>query len=251
MTNFSGKNVVVIGATGVVGSGVVRRFLDAGATVVGVSRSRDKLDELRGRIGVADGEPFHAVAGDFSDEAGAAAVAAAVDAALAGAPIDHVVSVQGFVNFADAPTAAPVAALKGALDDGLFNNLLAAKTFVPRLKGRDGASFTLVSGGLAHIPPPVPSLWLGTVKNAAINALHLALSAETGADKVRVNTLCIHFGVAPIGGDRNQFGMQAEGDTLRLAPAFLAVAGGEHKGQLLCLHSWADVERLSGRGAAA
>ena len=62
---------------------------------------------------------------------------------------------------------------------------------------------------------------------------------------VRVNTLCIHFGIAPIGGKQNQFGLPAERDTLGLAPAFLAIARGKQKGQVLCLNSWADVDALA------
>lgn len=241
---FAGKNVVILGATGVVGSGVVRKFLDAGAAVVGVSRSADKLMRLREAVKIGVEEPFQGIVGDFRDEVSAAEVRRAVGAALGDRAIDHVVSAQGFVNFAAPPTQAPIEALKGALDDGLYNNLLAAKAFLPGLKGREGSSFTLVSGGLSHIPPPNPSLWLGTVKNAAINALTLALAAETAADKVRVNTICIHFGVAPVGGSKNQFGMPSDGDTLRLAPAFLGVARGSQKGQLVCLSSWADADRL-------
>jgi NAD(P)-dependent dehydrogenase (short-subunit alcohol dehydrogenase family) len=244
--SFENRIVVVIGASGVVGSGVVRKYLDAGATVVGVSRSASKLEQLKQQMKIQGSEPFVPVVGDFKDEASAAEAKKAVGAALKGRPIDHVVSVQGFVAFAKAPTSTPPEELKAALDDGLFNNLLAAKAFLPDLKDREGSTFTLVSGGLAHMPPPNVSLWLGTVKNAALNALTHALAAETANDKVRLNTLCIHFGIAPVGGDKNQFGMTTEGDTLRLAPAFLGVARGTQKGQLLCLGSFADADKLSG-----
>jgi NAD(P)-dependent dehydrogenase (short-subunit alcohol dehydrogenase family) len=242
--SFKQRNVVVIGASGVVGSGIVRKYLDAGATVVGVSRSASKLEGLRQQMKIGGTEPFLPVVGDFKDEASAAEAKRAVGEALGGKPIDHVVSVQGFVNFAKPPTTTPLAELRGALDDGLFNNLLAAQALLPDLKGREGSSFTLVSGGLAHIPPPNVALWLGTVKNAALNALSLALAAETAQDKVRLNTVCIHFGVAPVGGDKNQFGLPTEGNTLRLAPAFLGLARGTQKGQLLCLNSWAEADTL-------
>jgi NAD(P)-dependent dehydrogenase (short-subunit alcohol dehydrogenase family) len=245
--SFQNQSVVVIGASGVVGSGVVRRYLDAGATVVGVSRSASKLKQLEQQMKIQASEAFLPVVGDFKDEASAGEAKKSVMAALKGKPIDHVVSVQGFVNFAKAPTSTPPGELKAALDDGLFNNLLAAQAFLPDLKGREGSTFTLVSGGLAHIPPPNVALWLGTVKNAALNALTLALAAETANDKVRLNTLCIHFGVAPVGGDKNQFGLPAEGDSLRLGHAFVGLARGTQKGQLLCLNSWADADTLSGR----
>jgi len=238
------KAVVVVGATGVVGLGIVRKYLDAGATVIGVSRQEGNLAKLKGTLKIGAKDAFRGVVGEFKDETSAAAAKSAIMAS-AGGPIDHVVTVQGFGPYAKAPTEAPISGLRETLDDGFFNNLLAAKALLPGMKGREGSSFTLVSGGLAHIPPPVISLWFSTIKNAAINALNHALAAETANDKVRVNTICIHFPVAPIGGGKNQFGMDAEGDTLRLAPAFLGVARGAQKGQLLCLNSWADADSLA------
>jgi hypothetical protein len=41
--------------------------------------------------------------------------------------------------------------------------------------------------------------------------------------------------------------MSTEGDTLRLAPAFLGIARGTQKGQLLCMNSFAEAEKLSVR----
>ena len=242
--SFEHRTVVVIGATGVVGGGVVRKYLDAGASVVGVSRSAANLEKLRQQMGISGRDAFQSVVADFKDEPSADQAKEAILSVIPGGAIDHVVSVQGFVEFAKPPTHSSLDALKSALSDGLYNNYLAAKALLPELKSRDGASFTLVSGGLAHFPPPNPALWLGTVKNAAINALTYALAAETSNNKVRVNTICIHFGVAPVGGTQNQFGMPSEGDTLRLAPAFLGLARGTQKGQVLCLSSWADAERL-------
>ena len=93
---FADKTVVVLGATGVVGSGVVRKYLDAGATVVGVSRNGSNLERLKQQIGISDREPFVGVVGDFVTEASAAEVFLSVAAALGGRAIDHVVSVLGF-----------------------------------------------------------------------------------------------------------------------------------------------------------
>jgi NAD(P)-dependent dehydrogenase (short-subunit alcohol dehydrogenase family) len=244
MSSFQGKSVVVVGATGVVGSGICKAFLEQGAFVVGVSRSAAKLDELKKTLGVTGQDTFAAAVGDFKDEATSALAVAAIDRALAGRAIDHVVSSQGFVKFGPPATQTTTHQLQEALDDGLFVNFHAARALLPGIKQRPG-SFTMVSGGLAHMPPPDPAMWMGTVKNAAVNALTFALAAETARDHVRVNTICIHFGVAPMGGRQNQFGLATERDTLGLAPAFLAVARGKQKGQVLCLSSWADVDALA------
>lgn len=241
---FRKKYVVVVGAPGVVGSGVVRKYLDAGATVIGVSRRGENLEDLKKSLAIDSTQPFLGVVGDFATDDAADEAGQAVAGAVDGNPIDHVVSAQGFVAFAEDPTETPVSTLKAALEDGFYNNFLAAKTFLPAMKTRHGASLTLVSGGLAHAPPPVTAVWLGTVKNAALNALGHALTAETSNDRVRVNTMCIHFNIAPAGDNKNQAGLEAEGDTLRLAPAFLAVAQGARKGQLIGLDTWADVETL-------
>lgn len=242
--SFQGKTVVVIGATGVVGSGVSKAFLDQGAFVVGVSRSAAKLDELKKTLQVTSQDAFATAVGDFKDEATAALAVAAIDRALQGRAIDHVVSAQGFVKFGPPATQTTTHQLQEALDDGLFVNFHAARVLLPGIKQRP-ASFTMVSGGLAHAPPPDPAMWMGTLKNAAVNAFTFGLAAETARDHVRVNTVCIHFGVAPIGGRQNQFGLATERDTLGLAPAFLAIARGKQKGQVLCLSSWADVDALA------
>lgn len=244
MSSFEGKSVVVLGATGVVGSGVARAFLDQGAFVVAVSRSAEKLTELRKTLGVKAGDAFATAVGDFKDDATAARAMAAIDAALGGRAIDHVISSQGFVKFGPPPTQSTAAQLVDALEDGLVVNFQAAKALLPGIKQRP-ASFTMVSGGLAHFPPPDPAMWMGTLKNAAVNAFTFGLASETARDLVRVNTVCIHFGVAPIGGSQNQFGLKADRDTLGLAPAFLAIAKGKQKGQVLCLNTWADVDALA------
>ncbi len=246
--SLQGKTMVIAGATGIVGSGIVRRALDAGATVVGISRSADKLKQLRSTIGIGASEPFVEVIGDFNSEEAAGKSRDAVSAALRGGAIDHVVSNVGFVVVDKAATATSLETARRALDDGFFNTWLVAKAFLPALKSREGSSFTMVSGGLAHGLPPFPgaeTLWLASAKNAIVNALTHGLAAEATNDKVRVNTICIHFGVAPVGGKKNQLGMDAEHDTLHLGPAFVALAEGKSRGQVVCLNTWADVAKVS------
>ena len=239
------KVIVVGGATGTVGSGVVREFLNAGSIVVGISRSSAKIEELKKTIAIKPEDQFLSIIGDFNTEEEAEKTKEAVVEALGGKQIDHIVSSIGFAAAGNAPTNTSLEFAKSTFDNGFFNIFLMAKVFLPLVKNQDGASYTMVSGGLSHgLPSFIPnaaSLWLGSSRNAAVNSLTYGLNAETFKDKVRVNTICIHFGVATIGQKINQLGMPSEHDTLSLAPAFLEVAKGTARGQVICLNTWADV----------
>jgi hypothetical protein len=59
--------------------------------------------------------------------------------------------------------------------------------------------------------------------------------------KVRTNTVCIHFGVSAIGGDKNQNGWPAT-DPRELANVFFAVSHNADKGKLICLNSGDDAK---------
>lgn len=236
--------MVVAGATGTVGSGVVRSFLDAGATVVGISRSAEKLDLLKKALAIRPADPFLGVDGEFYSEPAAEATKALVLRSLGGRSIDHVISTIGFVHAAPPATETPLATVHKALEDGLYNTFLCAKVFLPLIKATPGASFTMTSGGLAHFAPPNPSLWLGTLKNAAVNALTFGLASETANSEVRVNTACIHFSVGALGSKQNQLGMPATNDTLKLGPGFVALAKGTTRGKVICLHDWKDVAQM-------
>ncbi|MBI4821475.1 MAG: SDR family oxidoreductase [Deltaproteobacteria bacterium] len=238
--SFEDKVVVVLGATGIIGSGVVRSYLDTKATVVGVSRSGKRLDTLREQMSIRDDEPFLSVVGDFNDAFAANASHNRVTELLGGRPIDHVVSVIGSVSIGRAPTSTTLESFRGAMEDGVFNSFSAAKVFLPRMLRRPGSSYTLTSGGLAH-GMAEPSLWLGSMKNAAVNALTMALAVETRSYDVRVNTLCIHFSVARAGERTNNLGVPAVADTFALAPAYLGMARGTTKGRVICLASTGDV----------
>lgn len=65
--DLTGKKVLVLGATGGVGEGVTKTLLQAGATVLATSRSRERLNELAKRVPEAGFVPVvvDALDGDF------------------------------------------------------------------------------------------------------------------------------------------------------------------------------------------
>lgn len=238
------QTVVVGGATGVIGSGAVRAFLEAGATVVGVSRSQERLDALRASLPPA--ADFQGVVGDPVDDDGVSRLRSGISAAVAGAPVDHALSSLGFVTVAEPFSRTPLQLARRAMEKGLYPNVGFAQALLPLQSGAARPSLTLVSGGYAHgVPADSPQMWLGTVKNAALSALTTGIAAEQGPDGVRVTTACVHVSVAPAGGTANQLGDPAAGDTLALAPVFPALAAHPRHGQVVCLTDWATIDTIA------
>jgi len=129
----------------------------------------------------------------------------------------------------------------------LFTTFVAAKTFVPVLKSRPGSSYTIVSGGMAHFCPN-PTFWTGTIKNAAVNGFVLGLAAENASDALRVNCLCLHYGIAGLGTDKNQWGWPGVA-TRKVGDLFVALSVGKERGSIVCTKEETDiagwVEKLS------
>ncbi len=89
----------------------------------------------------------------------------------------------------------------------------------------------------------VPQVWSGSLKNATVNSWAMVLDAELKEDALRFSNVCVHFGVAPFGGDKNQFGMPAA-DTERFGPFFVAVASkSTHRGTI-CLNTIDDATKF-------
>jgi len=241
---LSGKIVVVLGATGIVGSGAVFNYLADGATVIAVGRDKKKLEELAKKQGDNAKHVIPVVFSEYNDEKAVSGLRDTVYKALPkDAHVDHVLTTLGFALSSDPPTKAGTKFLRHAFDEGLYPNFVAAQAFVPDLKAREGSTFSFVSGGLAHFSSPdVVNVWSASVKAAAINALFNTITAECAKDgaKVRIGNFCIHYGVAYHGDDKNQWGMPAL-DTNVMGGAFTAFATGG-KGRQICLDDKAKIK---------
>jgi len=228
---MAGKVVVILGATGNVGSGAAHAFLQQGTTVVLVGRDKAKLNTFKDKL--PNNQNALVVVGKFNTEKEAAESHNLVLKALGGKSIDHVISAMGFFDNAPGwPTATPLHDVHKTLHDFWDPHFCAAHAFLPGLKDREGTSYTIISGGAAHITP-APALWLATLKSSMTNTLVDVLAAETADNKVRVNSFCIHFGVAEFGGKKNQIGLDAV-DTRELGPFFVNLSKNEKiKGKIL------------------
>lgn len=192
--------IVVLGATGAIGSGVVRAALDAGRAVIAVARDVGKLDALRARLVVgtphdvdrreADrpaGE-LHLLRGSAADDADAAALASALRELHR--------PIAGIVACLCGPIARgrildqPVETLRRELDEDLTPHFAAARHLLPLLAEADrGSSYVLIGGPGGENP------WAGyghrSVCSAALRMLARVLHDEARALSVRVQMLAI------------------------------------------------------------
>ncbi|HZH42501.1 MAG TPA: SDR family oxidoreductase, partial [Lysobacter sp.] len=183
--------VLVVGATGVVGLGVVAAALAAGHPVIAVARDRARLRALR-RAHPDAALSLIPMAVDTDEHAASLARALrrrgrrllGVVAALRGEPMRGRVLDQ------------PAAALGCALECDLLPHLALARALLPQLA--PGQGYVLVGGPGDETP------WIGyghrSIAAAALRMLACVLHEEARAHGVRVQLLAIG---SPVRGSRN------------------------------------------------
>jgi len=243
--SFAGQTVVILGATGYVGSGAAQRFLESGARVIAVGRDATRLEKLKTDLGTAvSKDNYDIVIGDFSDEKSAAAAVAALQAKVK--TINHVISNMGGGQWSKTGiTGSTPKELSAALDEGVWNTFNAARLLAPLLKEVKGASYTFTSGGLAHGEFKYgANAWPSGVRSAIVNNLAMALAKEFENDALRVNVLCLHFAIGSLTVGKNQFGWEGP-KTFVLASVLLALASGAKRGQVVCATNPATIQELA------
>lgn len=171
--SLANKVVVVLGATGNVGSGIAANALLQGAKVVAVSRSAEKLEKLKQVISkhhpAANVANLVGVVGDFNSEQQA-------KDALTKSLQQHLLTITVYISptsvfavlgFADVGpngvTGTSLSELKSSFESGLYNQILASQVFLPHLKNVSGSSYNVASGGFAHACY-MPGQWRATIK---------------------------------------------------------------------------------------
>ncbi len=166
MGNLDGKVALITGAKGGLGSFVTRAFLEAGARVIGVSRSIQAAD--------FDHPAFTARSAELTDPA---AVRGLVDEVAARFQrIDILVHVMG--GFAGGQTVAETddATFEKMLDINLRSAFLAARAVVPHMRRQNGGRILAVASRQAVDPSPGVGAY--NVSKAAVLALIRTLALE-------------------------------------------------------------------------
>jgi NAD(P)-dependent dehydrogenase (short-subunit alcohol dehydrogenase family) len=185
-----GKTVVVIGATGGVGEGVVEELLGAGASVVATSRSREKLDALKTRLRAPAG--LRLVVGALGSEDQAAKLRS--DVAAAGVAIDGAIASIGSWWQGAPLVETALEDFNAVLAERLTAHFLAAKALIPLIRGRPGGFYFLVGGASAEFP--IANSGPVSIAGAAQVMLTRVLRAEATDPPIRVQELMVWTTIA-------------------------------------------------------
>lgn len=131
--DFEDRTVVVTGASGALGSAVVERFRDAGATVAAFDVVEPEDDDAL--LDVDDDTHFHAV--DLTNEADTAAAMEAVAERHGG--IDHLCNIAGTWRGGDPIEETDVSAFELVFAVNLRTAFLASKHALPHLQEAEGS----------------------------------------------------------------------------------------------------------------
>lgn len=156
---------VVVGATGAFGEAIVARLTGRGLTVVGVSRSRDGVEDLASRY-----PGMRPCVADISDDGAIAAIGAALDA-----PVRLAVHGPGLAAPGDVMSIAP-AALAASVNIKVGGMVRLARAVDPHLAS--GARLVAIAGHYGLEPAAYASA--AGVANAALLNLTRQLSQVYG-----------------------------------------------------------------------
>ena len=177
------KTAIITGATGGIGEATAKLFLHAGANVMLVGRSAQKLQETRGRL-AGDGRVATSIA-EAPDEASTAAAVAATIKSFGG--VDILIANAGSEGLVKPIEAITFQEFEELLRINVLGVWLGMKHCVEPMKKRGGGSMIAMASiagvnGFAGAAPYIASKHAvcGLVKTAAM---------ELGASRIRVNAI--------------------------------------------------------------
>ena len=172
-TTKESKAICVLGASGNVGSAVVRELIAAGHRVAAVSRSTKKLESIR--TAFASTNRIEIIEGDVSSDHLAAELRENIQARI-GEPDAIVASLSA--PDADKPMRMLDTAtdkIRGAFDTNFFTHVAAAHALIPALTR--GGVYVGINGGLADAV--IPNMGALSMTQSALRSLYSVLAQET------------------------------------------------------------------------
>lgn len=180
---LQGKTAIITGATGGIGEATAKLFLDEGANVMLVGRSKSKLADTLERL-KGDGRIAHHVA-DAIDEAATAAAVAATVKSFGG--VDILIANAGTEGTVKPLEDQTMAEFEGVLQTNVLGVWLSMKHCIAPMKKSGAGSIVALSSiaGVIGFPGLMPYIAskhavYGMVKTAAL---------ELAGDNIRVNAI--------------------------------------------------------------
>lgn len=170
---MQGKRIIVVGAGSGIGKGIAHAAQEAGAEVVLVGRSREKLDEVVS--GLPGGAGTQVIAADVTNEADVVRLFEEAGS------FDHLVSTVADLAYQPVREF-DLTAARRSVDSKLMSSLLLAKHGCAR--ARPGGSLTFLSGIAAYRPMPRGAIVAAI--NGALASLAYALALELAPLRVNV-----------------------------------------------------------------
>lgn len=174
MTDFDRRSILVTGASGGIGSAIVRQLIKAGADVVASSRSEDDLAALAGETGCRI-RPFELTSED------------SIRTALDGLDLDGVVNCGGFGGEIATPMETDIEVFDKVMSVNARGALLVIKYAAPSMIRRGGGSIVNVSSQASLVALP-GHISYGSSK-AALDNITRVSALELGKYNIRVNSV--------------------------------------------------------------
>ncbi|SEH85177.1 NAD(P)-dependent dehydrogenase, short-chain alcohol dehydrogenase family [Mycolicibacterium rutilum] len=174
MADFTGKTILVTGATGGIGAATVRRLVADGATVYAGGRNVDGLSALADETG-ARPVPFDLTSEDDIRDA------------VSGLALDGVVNCGGFGGEIATPQDTDIAVFDKVISINARGSLLVIKHVAPAMIGRGGGAIVNVSSQASLVALP-GHISYGSSK-AAVDNITRVSALELGPHNIRVNSV--------------------------------------------------------------
>lgn len=180
---LDGKVALITGATGGIGEATAKRFLEEGASVMLVGRSKEKLTETRGRL-----SGFENVADFVADAADEAATKAAVEATIETfGGLDVLLANAGTEGNCAPIESLTIEDFESVLRTNVIGVWLSMKYAVEPMKTRGGGSIIALSSIAGMIGSPTMAPYIAS-KHAVFGLVKTA-ALELAESAIRVNAI--------------------------------------------------------------
>ncbi len=175
---FEGKVVLVTGANSGIGEAIAVAFLQAGATVFGLGRRQEAVEEARAR--------HPGIRWLRADVASSREVSVAVESAVREAGrLDAVVNNAGLFQFAPLERSTDEM-VRSQFEANVYGTIFVARAALPALRASRG-TIVNISSAAGHKAVPGSGLYGAT--KAAVESLTRSWALELAPDGIRVNAI--------------------------------------------------------------